>query len=147
MRHTTKFNSGTLLMRSTTVQNAGTWFNPGSCSCAHAFIADLIDLCHSPQNCAASPSTSKAYCATESFGRGKAAVLRAIEQIGYVQIDTISVVERAHHHVLGSRVANYQPRRCSSNWSASASYSNTGFMRPPGCRWRTIASACRACIS
>jgi hypothetical protein len=44
----------------------------------------------------------------ESFGRGKAAVLRAIEQIGYVQIDTISVVERAHHHVLGSRVANYR---------------------------------------
>jgi uncharacterized protein YcaQ len=46
---------------------------------------------------------------TETFGRGKAAVLRAIEQIGYVQIDTISVVERAHHHVLGSRVANYRP--------------------------------------
>ena len=46
---------------------------------------------------------------TESFGRGKAATLRAIEQIGYVQIDTISVVERAHHHVLGSRVANYRP--------------------------------------
>ena len=45
----------------------------------------------------------------ESFGRGKAATLRAIEQIGYVQIDTISVVERAHHHVLGSRVANYRP--------------------------------------
>ena len=45
----------------------------------------------------------------ESFGRGKAAVLRAIEQIGYLQIDTISVVERAHHHVLGSRVANYRP--------------------------------------
>jgi uncharacterized protein YcaQ len=45
----------------------------------------------------------------ESFGRGKGAVLRAIEQIGYVQIDTISVVERAHHHVLGSRVANYRP--------------------------------------
>jgi uncharacterized protein YcaQ len=45
----------------------------------------------------------------ESFGRGKAATLRAIERIGYVQIDTISVVERAHHHVLGSRVANYRP--------------------------------------
>jgi uncharacterized protein YcaQ len=45
----------------------------------------------------------------DSFGRGKGAVLRAIEQIGYVQIDTISVVERAHHHVLGSRVANYRP--------------------------------------
>jgi uncharacterized protein YcaQ len=45
----------------------------------------------------------------ETFGRGKNAVLRAIEQIGYVQIDTISVVQRAHHHILWSRVPNYQP--------------------------------------
>ena len=43
------------------------------------------------------------------FGRGKQATLRAIQKIGYVQIDTISVVERAHHHVLWSRVANYRP--------------------------------------
>ncbi|MEZ5551705.1 MAG: crosslink repair DNA glycosylase YcaQ family protein [Pseudomonadales bacterium] len=45
----------------------------------------------------------------EPFGRGKAATLRAIEQLGYVQIDTISVVARAHHHVLRTRVSNYQP--------------------------------------
>ena len=45
----------------------------------------------------------------DAFGRGKQATLRAIEHIGYVQIDTISVVERAHHHVLWSRVSNYQP--------------------------------------
>jgi uncharacterized protein YcaQ len=43
------------------------------------------------------------------FGKGKGAVLKAIEHIGYVQIDTISVVERAHHHVLRARVPNYQP--------------------------------------
>ena len=47
---------------------------------------------------------------TDSFGRGKQATLRAIEHLGYVQIDTISVVERAHHHVLRSRVSNYQPK-------------------------------------
>ncbi len=46
----------------------------------------------------------------EYFGRGKRATLRAIEQLGYVQIDTISVVERAHHHVLWSRVPNYRPK-------------------------------------
>jgi len=46
----------------------------------------------------------------EFFGRGKGATLRAIEQLGYVQIDTISVVERAHHHVLWSRVPNYRPK-------------------------------------
>ncbi len=46
---------------------------------------------------------------TDSFGRGKNATLRAIEHLGYIQIDTISVIERAHHHVLWSRVSNYQP--------------------------------------
>jgi len=47
---------------------------------------------------------------TDSFGRGKQATLRAIEHLGYVQIDTISIVERAHHHVLWSRVSNYAPK-------------------------------------
>jgi len=42
-----------------------------------------------------------------AFGRGKGAVLKAVEQLGYVQIDTISVVERAHHHTLLNRVGNY----------------------------------------
>jgi uncharacterized protein YcaQ len=46
----------------------------------------------------------------EPFGRGRKATLKAIEAIGYVQIDTISVVSRAHHHVLHSRVPNYDPR-------------------------------------
>jgi len=43
------------------------------------------------------------------FGRGRNATLKAIEQIGYVQIDTISVVARSHDHVLHSRVPNYDP--------------------------------------
>lgn len=42
------------------------------------------------------------------YGRGKGAVVKAIRQLGYVQIDTISVVDRAHHHVLKSRVPNYR---------------------------------------
>ncbi len=45
----------------------------------------------------------------EPFGRGRNATRRAIEALGYVQIDTISVVSRAHHHVLHSRVPNYDP--------------------------------------
>lgn len=44
----------------------------------------------------------------DQFGRGIKATQRAIEAIRYVQIDTISVVNRAHHHVLQSRVSNYQ---------------------------------------
>jgi uncharacterized protein YcaQ len=45
-----------------------------------------------------------------TFGRGRAAVMRALSRLGYIQIDTISVVERAHHHVLRSRVPNFEPR-------------------------------------
>lgn len=35
-------------------------------------------------------------------------VSQAIEQLSYVQIDSINVVERAHHHVLYNRIADYQ---------------------------------------
>ncbi|WP_044240110.1 winged helix-turn-helix domain-containing protein [Flexithrix dorotheae] len=45
-----------------------------------------------------------------SFGRGKNGTLKAIEHLGYIQIDTISVVERAHHHTLWSRLPNYTPK-------------------------------------
>ncbi len=43
------------------------------------------------------------------FGRGAEATLRAVQRLGYVQIDTISVVARAHHHVLQTRIPDYQP--------------------------------------
>jgi uncharacterized protein YcaQ len=46
-----------------------------------------------------------------TFGSGKAGTLNAIEHLGYVQIDTISVIERAHHHVLWSRLPDYAPER------------------------------------
>ncbi|MBN9317825.1 MAG: YcaQ family DNA glycosylase [Devosia sp.] len=42
------------------------------------------------------------------FGDGPAATLAAIEHLGYVQIDTINVIERAHHHILYSRIPNYR---------------------------------------
>lgn len=67
----------------------------------------------------------------DTFGRGPAGALNAIEHIGYVQIDTISVVERAHHHVFRSRVANYEPahldqlvaeRKVFEYWSHAASW-------------------------
>jgi uncharacterized protein len=46
---------------------------------------------------------------TAPFGSGKSAVLAAIEHLGYVQVDTVSVIQRAHHHVIWSRVPDYQP--------------------------------------
>lgn len=39
----------------------------------------------------------------------KAGAQRAIEHLGYVQIDTINIVERAHHHILFNRVKDYEP--------------------------------------
>lgn len=43
------------------------------------------------------------------FGGGSTGLLNAIEHLAYIQIDTISVVERAHHHTLWNRVKNYSP--------------------------------------
>ena len=45
---------------------------------------------------------------THPFGQGRQAVLNLLTQLGYVQIDTISVVQRAHHHVLWSRIPGYR---------------------------------------
>jgi uncharacterized protein len=42
------------------------------------------------------------------FGDGPAATQAAVEHLGYVQIDTINVIERCHHHILWSRIPNYQ---------------------------------------
>ena len=46
---------------------------------------------------------------TNPYGSGTPGTRKAIEALGYVQIDTISVVARAHDHILHSRVANYSP--------------------------------------
>ena len=57
--------------------------------------------------------------------------LQVIEHLGYVQIDTISVVERAHHHVFWTRCPDYKPsdlenlvrsRKVFEHWSHAASY-------------------------
>ncbi len=67
-----------------------------------------------------------------SLSPGKEGVAQAIERLGYVQIDTIHVVERAHHHVLWSRCPDYHPRmlhellaedrRVFEWWTHAASY-------------------------
>ena len=41
------------------------------------------------------------------FGAGPDATRAAIEHLGYVQIDTIHVIERAHHHILWTRIPHY----------------------------------------
>ncbi len=66
------------------------------------------------------------------FPRGKEGVVRVIEHLGYVQIDTIAVIERAHHHTLWTRRPDYdadllhwlmsRDRRIFEYWGHAASY-------------------------
>ncbi|MBL4673656.1 MAG: AlkZ family DNA glycosylase [Arenicella sp.] len=65
------------------------------------------------------------------FGVGYTGVVNTIELLSYVQIDTISVVERAHHHALWSRLKKYSPmllnqavaeRDVFEYWSHAAAY-------------------------
>jgi uncharacterized protein YcaQ len=42
------------------------------------------------------------------FGGGAGATPAAVEHLGYVQIDTINVVERCHHQILYTRIPDYQ---------------------------------------
>jgi uncharacterized protein len=42
------------------------------------------------------------------FGAGPAAIPAAIRHLGYVQIDTIHVIERCHHHILFARIPEYR---------------------------------------
>lgn len=65
------------------------------------------------------------------FGRGKNAVLKAIHRLSYLQIDTISVVDRAHQHVMSSRITKFDSghldkltseRSLYEYWSHAAAY-------------------------
>ncbi|UZR98442.1 winged helix-turn-helix domain-containing protein [Chondrinema litorale] len=67
----------------------------------------------------------------QPFGKGKKAVLSALEHLGYIQIDTLAVVERAHHHTLWTRVPDYkieyleqlvEDRKVFEYWFHAASY-------------------------
>jgi uncharacterized protein len=45
---------------------------------------------------------------TGQFGKGLEAAFKAIDHIGFIQVDTNYVVERAHHHAIASRVPGYK---------------------------------------
>jgi len=42
------------------------------------------------------------------FGEGPQATAAAVAHLGYVQIDTINVIERCHHHILYTRIPAYR---------------------------------------
>ncbi len=64
-------------------------------------------------------------------GSALGATLSAIENLGYIQIDTISVIERAHHHTLWNRNPRYSSshldlllaeKQIFEYWSHAAAY-------------------------
>jgi uncharacterized protein YcaQ len=67
-----------------------------------------------------------------SLQKGKKGVLSIIEQLGYIQIDTLNVVARSHHHTLWTRQQDYhenflnqlleKDKRIFEYWSHAASY-------------------------
>jgi len=50
---------------------------------------------------------SQRLLSAQQKGSALSATLEAIEHLGYIQIDTISVIERAHHHTLWNRNVRY----------------------------------------
>ena len=65
------------------------------------------------------------------LGAGLDGAAKALERLGYVQIDTISVVARAHHHTFFTRVSGYRSdmpnrlvaqRRAFEYWCHAAAY-------------------------
>ncbi|WP_027552933.1 winged helix-turn-helix domain-containing protein [Bradyrhizobium sp. Cp5.3] len=73
------------------------------------------------------------------FGEGAQAVADATAHLGYVQIDTINVIERCHHHILYSRIPSYRradlrhaqsvDRSVFEYWTHALSYVPTGDFR------------------
>jgi len=93
--------------------------------------------------------SSQGLLASKGFGNGKRAVETAVEALGYVQIDTISVVDRAHHHVLKERIPNYSEdmldqlqsvdRKVFEYWAHAAAYlpmKNYRYYLPMMSGWR-----------
>lgn len=65
------------------------------------------------------------------FGKGKEAAYKLINHLGFIQIDTNYVVERAHHHAIAARVPGYQTEwlselqedgRIFESWTYAAGY-------------------------
>lgn len=80
----------------------------------------------------ASALASTATDATATDASVDSMAAEILEQLGSIQIDTISVVQRAHHHTMWSRIPEYdaacigrlesEPRRAIEYWSHAAAY-------------------------
>ena len=85
----------------------------------------------------------------KATGPAVAATLSSVEHLGYIQIDTISVIQRAHHHTLWNRNPRYQASQLDEliergmvfeYWSHAAAYLPMRDFRFSLPRKRAIAS-------
>ncbi|MEP1445891.1 MAG: crosslink repair DNA glycosylase YcaQ family protein [Paraglaciecola sp.] len=99
------------------------------CCLGNTVILPLIELTQK-QACKLA-LVSQGLHKSNPFGQGICGVDATIKQLSYVQIDSISVVQRAHHHCLWTRVRNYQTdfleqlisqRKIFEYWSHAAAY-------------------------
>ena len=83
------------------------------------------------------------------FEKGSKGILQTIQHLGYIQIDTISVIERAHHHTFYNRQATYNPdflhqlqisKHIFEYWSHAAAYLPMSDFRFSLSRKRAIAA-------
>ena len=72
------------------------------------------------------------------FGKGLTGAKNAIEHLGYIQLDSISVIERAHNHIWRSRVPDFKPEQSNEllesaqvfeYWAHAAAYLPIGDFR------------------
>jgi uncharacterized protein YcaQ len=89
----------------------------------------LIEL--TPKHACKIALVSQGLHKNNAFGKGIEGTHAAISHLSYVQIDSISVIQRAHHHCLWSRVDNYQAnfidqliaqKQIFEYWSHAAAY-------------------------
>ena len=69
---------------------------------------------------------------SKKLKQGKEGIAQVIDHLGYIQVDTIAVIERAHHHTLWTRIPSYRPemlaelqakdRKVFEYWGHAASY-------------------------
>jgi uncharacterized protein YcaQ len=90
-------------------------------------LADNISVEHARKLVLVSQGLHKA----NPFGLGAKGLLQTLQQLSYIQIDTISVVERAHHHSLWNRLTHYstdmlaklvEEKQIFEYWSHAAAY-------------------------
>jgi uncharacterized protein len=80
------------------------------------------------------------------FGTGPQATAAAVEHLGYVQIDTIHVVERCHHHILWNRIPAYSRadlRQAQSSDKTVFEYWTHALSYVPSCDLRFFIPAMR----